>query len=183
MADGSTSNLASTPRDYRWQRIFDNVPSEFLTNLAKSRKGHKLENLTKGQEVLVDEVFRVCDSKMLTSLYEQFVGLNGPVWYYAPESRITRKAVSDAVHQNVEARLANVGTAITGRTPQLYRVDSQTDSILFQFSAVYGVQNIRTGLSEHTKVEVLNEYTSIVHFSDPRMIVVGPYTSEKAASV
>jgi hypothetical protein len=178
-------NAQNTPkRDHRWQSIFENVPSDLLSNLAKTRKGYKLENLTKGQEALVDEVFRVCDSKTLDLLYAQFSGLDGPVWYYVPKSHITKRAAMDAMRKNTYPSLPQDGVEPDiGPKPLLYRVEERTDAVLFHFAAKDTVQNIRTGFEKRTTIEVMNLYTAVLHFSDPRLVVVGPYTAEKANAV
>ncbi len=171
-------------RDHRWQSIFDNVPSDFLLRLATTRKGYKPENLTKGQEVLVDEIFRICDTKILDLLYAQFTGLEGPVWYYTPSSSVTRKSIMDSVKVvNLNSILQDGQTPDIGHKPELYGIEERPDAILFHFAAKDSVQNIRTGLRERTTVEVLNLYTSVLHFSDPRLVLIGPYTAEKANAV
>lgn len=149
-----------------------------------NRKGYKPENLTKGQEVLVDEIFRICDAETLDLLYSQFTGLEGPVWYYTPSSSVTRKSVMDSMKAvNLNTTLQNGQTSDIGRKPEMYRIEARSDAILFHFAAKDSVQNIRTGLRERTPVEVLNLYTSVLHFSDPRLVLVGPYTAEKANAV
>lgn len=170
-------------RDSRWQSIFDNVPSDFLLNLAKTRKDYKLENLTKGQEALVDEIFRVCDQKTLDSLYEQFLGTDGAIWYYAPTGTITKEALFDAIGHHISSELlAGIEPAL-GHEPSLYRVEKRHSVFVFCFAARDSIQHIRTGLGERTTVEGLSLYTAVLHFSSPRMAIMGPYTTERANAV
>lgn len=57
----NTSNGVPQP-DGRRQTILSNVLAGFLFDLATAQKGYKLENLTKGHDSIVDEVFRVCSN-------------------------------------------------------------------------------------------------------------------------
>jgi hypothetical protein len=178
-------NDQSAPqKDARWQSIFENVPSEFLTKLALAQEGYKPENLTKGQEDLVNEVFRVCDEQTIQELYEQFPGIEGAVWFYSQDNKFfdeshVRTSIKDNIDEDLEA-----GTEPEiQKEPTLYRVDQRERTVLFHFAARDSAQNIRTGLGQRTRVEVVNEYVAVIHFSDPKLLIFGPYTSDRANAV
>jgi hypothetical protein len=171
-------------KDHRWQAIFDNVPSEFLTKLAGAQKGYKPENLTKGQEELVNEIFRVCNEEIIQELYEQFPGLEGPVWFYEHDSKVFDEShVKRSIKENVDEDLqAGIKPEIQ-KEPTLYRCDMRGDTVMFHFAARDSAQNVRTGLDQTTRMEVVNEYVAVIHFSDPKLLIFGPYTAERTNAV
>ncbi len=170
-------------RDPRWQRIFDNVPSDFLLSLVRSNPKHKLENLTKGHEVMVDEIFRICTSTTIDLLCEQFPGLEGMVWFFKPEAQLSKKQVNDAAAKVMTPALRDGTQPQLGREPRLYKAKQGQHSIDFEFAAKDAVQHLRTGFDQRMDVEVINFYRAIIHFSEPRLIVFGPYTGERANAV
>jgi hypothetical protein len=178
------NDLPAPPKDYRWQSVFENVPSEFLMRLAAAQKGHKPENLTKGQEELVDEIFRVCPEKTLQELYQQFPGIEGAAWFYSDGGKFFDEAhVRRGIKENVDDDLKEGIEPQIKKEPTLYRVDERDNTVLFHYAAQDSAQNIRTGLGKRTRVEVVNEYVAVIHFSDPKLLIFGPYTTERANSV
>jgi len=170
-------------RTPQWQSVFDNVPPDFLMELVKIQKHYKLENLTKGRESLVDEVFRVCDKKTLDSLSEQFIGLEGPVWYYRPKADLTKDELLRSVRANVTSALSDGLQPSLGQKPTLYKVEHRGSTYLFRFAAKDQVKQIRVGFTESATIEGVSFYTSVLHFSNPQLVIVGPFTSEKANAV
>lgn len=171
-------------KDYRWQSVFDNVPSDFLIKLAAAQKDHKPENLTKGQEELVDEIFRVCPEAILQELYQQFPGIEGAVWFYADDRGVFDEAhVRRGIKENIDDDLRKGIEPQIQKEPTLYRADERENTVLFHYAAQDSAQNIRTGLGKRTRVEVVNEYVAVIHFSDPKLLIFGPYTTERANAV
>jgi len=172
------------PKDHRWQSVFDNVPSEFLMRLAVAQKGHKPEKLTKGQEDLVDEIFRVCHEKIVQELYQQFPGIEGPAWFYSDEGKLFDEAhVRRGIKENIDDEFKEGIEPTVKKEPTLYRVDERANTVLFHYAAQDSAQNVRTGLGKRTRVPVVNEYTAVIHFSDPKLLIFGPYTTERANAV
>ncbi|HWS17276.1 MAG TPA: hypothetical protein VN223_04645 [Candidatus Elarobacter sp.] len=171
-------------KDHRWQSVFDYVPCEFLMKLAFSQKNHKPENLTKGQEELVNEIFRVCGEDTIQKLYEQFPGIEGTVWFYSHESKVFDELhIKRSISENIDDDLkAGIDPQIQ-KEPTLYRVDQLDNTVLFHFAAKDSAQNIRTGLGQRTRIEVVNEYVAVVHFSVPKLLIFGPYTTDRANAV
>jgi hypothetical protein len=168
-------------RDSRWQAVLENVPLDFLANLAKAHRGHKLENLTKGHESLVNEIFRLYDGAQIDLLLEQFPGVDGPIWFYRSEEKLTPEVARSRLNTILSTPVTK--SRLLDRTPSLFNVDVRGNGFFFRYAARDRVQNLSVGLNERERIETVNYYTALLHFSDPKLIVVGPYTSERAKAV
>src|SRR5262245_49754673 len=102
------NSKASKPKDPRWHRIADHAPSELVAAIIRNTKGYKIENLTKGTEVLIDELFRVASDGTVQALYEEFPGPdNFAVWFYATDLDLKKPDVDKQISLRIDPRLAS----------------------------------------------------------------------------
>src|SRR5436190_1666286 len=119
-----TTSDSEKKRDPRWHRIAANVPFEVLMAVAQSSKNHKIENLTKGDEALVDELFRVASEDKLQALYDEFPGPdNFAVWFYDTAVQVKHADLTGRINSKIPPEyLKGIEPEIGGR-PQLYKLE------------------------------------------------------------
>lgn len=172
-------------KDPRRKRILENVPIEILTALARSYKAHKLENLTKGEETLLDEVFRLAGESTIQTLLEEFPGPdNFHVWFFRNDNDRTTNQMTRAIDTHTTRELREgVNPTQIGTEPILYHIEEAGDATIFRLAAQDSTQRISTGFGEKTEIAVVNFYTGAFHKNDGSVLIFGPYASSKARSL
>ena len=175
----------SMPSDPRFKRILENVPREVLMKLATSQRQHDPEKLSKDKETLLAEVFRTCSAQTIATLYDDYPApANFTVWFFELQDTLSRSAFNAALTEKVPPK---VRTGITlqylSEDPELYQMEEAASGALFRFAAKDGKQNLATEFGERVPVELVNYYTTTVHFSEPSIAVFGPYGRGKAVSI
>lgn len=171
-------------RDGRWQRIFQNVPSDMLIELAKKQPGHSVAKLYEDQESRVDEIFRVCDPETIRTLYEEFPGpYNLVTWFYRPASSLTKAQVEAALRKSVTEDMLNGIQPKVGEEPQLYKVERSSSSAFFRYVAADREQNLPLSFGDSETVKLLSYYEAVLHFSEVAALVFGPSSLRRADRV
>jgi hypothetical protein len=171
-------------RDARWERIVENAPSDLLIALAKKCPGHSLDKLYNDQETRVDEVFRVCDSNTIDTLYVEFPQPSNLVgWLYEAEGNVTKREINNALDRLVKRDLTDGVKPNIEKKPTIYKVERSESSVLFRWVAADRQQNLPVAFGESESIAVLSYYEAILHFSDVEALVFGPFSAHIAADV
>jgi hypothetical protein len=172
--------MASSPTsDPRFSRILQNVPREVLTQVASAR-AHKPEALTKDKETLVTEVFRICSNHVLDTLFSEYPGPSAfSAWFFGPADDGLTTATVKRAFQSVQRKAVSA----LNEEPQLYDFEDGQNGRVFRFAAKDSAQNLRTDFGESERIEIVNYYTVVIHFSTPKFVVFGPYAKGKAVAV
>jgi len=172
-------------RDHRWQRVLENVPRDLLVDLAKKRPNHRIERLYKDSETLVDEVFRVCRSSTIQTLYEEFPGPEYfAVWFYVTEERLSKSMIEAAWKRKAStALLEGIVPANLAEEPQLHKVEELTRALVFRYAARDSKQNLAVSFGEKEPIWLVSNYSAILHYSDVRALICGSYAARKAKKV
>jgi len=142
-------------------------------HLAAAERTHNPEALSKDMETLVDEVFRVCPGHQLTLLFNEYPGPSTfSTWFFVPEENLTSSTLRKLFQSKVPK---SISPPTLGKEPALYHFEDTPVGSVFRFAAKDGAQNIQTDFDESERIEFVNYYTVIVHFSLPTFSVFGPY--------
>lgn len=174
--------MPASKRDARWQRVFLNVPAELLRDLAKSTVGHRVAELYKDKEALVDEVFRVCSAQTFTNLGEEFPGpVNFSVWFY--HSDVDARSMGSSLNR-LDGNLRQGIKPTLDAVPRIYRVEEFSGKTVFRLAAKDTAQQLSTGFDEKTTVELVNYYAAVLEETGSfTLLVFGPYAKQKANAV
>ncbi len=171
-------------RDACWKHILDHAPVEVLRELAKKQTGHKIGKLYQDEETLVDEVFRLCDSKTIQILHEEFPGVENHIgWFFRSERQIDRSQVEAAFKDTATSALLQGISPQLRDKPELYKVEKLSKAFLLRFAASDSTQTLPLSFGERTTVHLVNYYSAFLHYSEVHAVVFGPYASGKAVSV
>jgi hypothetical protein len=165
--------------------LLRNVPPETIRALAKTCQGYSLKKLHEDKEALVDELIRVCDRKKIEVLCDEFFTAEHlTTWFFTPEHSFSKEYLSKHVSQLVtDSERKGLSPEQVGVEPELYRVEEKSDLLVFHYVARDQNQNLALSFGEKTKTPTLSYYSAIVHFSEPCILVFGPYAASKAQAV
>jgi hypothetical protein len=165
--------------------LLSHVPPEFLRELAKTKSGFSLKKLYEDQETLVDEVFRLFDSKTIQVVCDEFPGPeNYATWFFRPLPTVARSEIATKVKSNLTRPLfEGITPRDVGEVPTLYRVEETASTMIFRFVASDQTQRLQLSFGEKTAVPIFNYYSAIFHFSELSVLIFGPYANAKATSV
>lgn len=166
-------------------QLLNNVPPETLRALAKTCQGYSLKKLHEDKDALVDELIRVCDRKKIELLCDEFLTSEHlTTWFFTPEHSFSKEYLFKHVKQRVaDSERKGLSPEQVGVEPELYRVDEKSDLLVFHYVARDQNQNLALSFGEKTKTPTLSYYLAIVHFSEPCILVFGPYAASKAQAV
>jgi hypothetical protein len=166
-------------------QLLKNVPPEAIRALAKTCQGHSVKKLFEDKETLVDELIRVCEHKKIEILCDEYLTTEHlTTWFFTPEHSFSEETFSKHVRTRVTAdERKGLSPKEVGTEPELYRVEEKSDLLIFHYVARDQNQNIALSFGEKTKMPTLSYYSAVIHFSEPSMLVFGPYAASKAEAV
>lgn len=175
------SSITKQQRDF----LLNHVPAEIMRDLAKTKPQHSVKKLYENKETLVEEVSRLCDSKTIQALCDEFpVTDNLAVWFFTPRKGFDKKHLTSKVKTQISAALRDgITPSDVGDQPELYRVEEKTDLFIFRYVAKDQAQNLALSFGAKTRIAILNYYSALVHFSEPYVLLFGPYATGKAEAV
>jgi hypothetical protein len=165
--------------------LLNNVPPEIIRTLAKKCPGHSVKKLYEDKATLVDELMRVCDGETIEILCNEFLTTEHlTTWFFAPKDSFSREYVTKRMSQRVtDSERRGISPREVGIEPELYRVEEKGDILVFHYVAKDQNQSLALSFGEKTKIPILNYYSAIIHFSEPNIMVFGPYAASKAQAV
>jgi hypothetical protein len=165
--------------------LLNNVPPESIRALAKMCDGYSLKKLHEDKEALVDELIRICDSKKIEILCNEFLTTEHlTTWFFIPQHSFSKQHFTERVGKHVTNSERNgLHPAKVGAEPQLYRVEEKSGLFVFNYVARDQSQNLALSFGEKTNTPTLSYYSAIIHFSEPSILVFGPYAASKAQAV
>lgn len=164
--------------------LSENVPRDILVDVAKQQRGHKVEELYKDTEDLVNEVLRVCTADTIRLLYEEFPSFdNLAVWFYETEGPETKQELRSITEKRVSSSLREGRVPKLGEQPTLYRVDSLSNGFIFRYAAADAMQKLSLTFGKEEPVRLVNYYSAVFHFGGACLLVVAPYAASKALEV
>ena len=155
------------------------VPPEVLREIIKQQKEYKPEALTKDEETLLNELFRVCPESLLLDLREDYCLLtNTSIRCEAVTTKLNPGKTLRAVDENVDALPPD---AIESETPLLYDYTVEREFAILKYAARDGHITIQVSLDRAEEQRFINRYDVILHFSKvPFLFFAGAETREKA---